>query len=139
SGLPPLSLRTETAPAEVPLAEIAGGIPGRCQPLRKRVDLQRQLPRPDRINQFRKRSTVSRDVLRNAEPRLILSRLQIRTRRRTNRPGVELRISHPLPRQSVDVRSLVKRIFVTAQIGPAQVVREDDHKIRKPLRPAQRR
>jgi hypothetical protein len=120
--LPSLVLGAEAGAAEVPLAEVTRSIPGRLQPFGKRLDLQRQVRRDDRIDQFRKRPAMSRDVLRDPEPSLILPRLQIGPCRRTDRPGIELGETHSLASQPIDIRRLVERVPVAAQVRPAQIV-----------------
>jgi hypothetical protein len=72
---------------------------------------------------------VAGDVLRDPEAGLIEARLQIGSRGRADGAGVELREPHSLAGEPVDPRRLVKPIAVADEIGPAEVVGENDDDI----------
>jgi hypothetical protein len=130
-GLPTLLSRAEAVSAEVPLAEVAGGVPGGLQTFRKRLHFQRQMRGHGRIDQFGEGPAMSGNMLGDAETGLILPRLKIRAGRRADRPGVELRKPHSLSREAVDARRLVERVAVTPQVGPAQIIGQNDDDVRR--------
>jgi hypothetical protein len=84
------------------------------------------LQRHDRVGQLREGALVPRDVLRDAEPRLVLSRLDVRPGGGADRAGVKLGEPHPFPRETVEGGGLVVGVAVTGQVGPAEVVGEEE-------------
>jgi hypothetical protein len=69
------------------------------------------------------------DMLRDSEPRLILSGLQIGTRGGTDWPSVELREPHALVCQPIDVWGLIERIAEATKVCPAEIISEDQYDI----------
>jgi len=62
-------------------------------------------------------------------PCLIAPALEIGPRRRTNRSGIELREPDSFVRESVDARGFVERIAVAAEVGPPEVIRQNQNDI----------
>jgi hypothetical protein len=77
---------------------------------------------------------MSGNVLRDAEAGLVLARLQIGPRGRADRPCIELRESHPLAGQPVDVRRFVEAVAVTRQVRPAEIIGQDQDDVGRALR-----
>jgi hypothetical protein len=98
-------------------------------------NLKRQLQWYYRIKQLGKRATMTGDVLCNPEPRLILARLQVGSRGRTNRASIELREPHSLTRHPIHVRRFIERVAVTTNIGPSKIISQDQNDV-GPLRSA---
>ena len=57
-GLPTLLIGTNPVAAKMPFAEVPPGVTGGLQPLRKRLDFQRQMRRHNGIKQSRERATM---------------------------------------------------------------------------------
>src|SRR5205085_10959663 len=119
----PLLLRPEAAAAEVPLAEVAGRVPGVAQPLGERDDLQRQLQGAGRLGELLERPPVAGDVRGQAEARLVLAGEDGRPRRRADGAGsVGVGEADALAGEGVDARRLVEAVAVAGEVGPAEVV-----------------
>jgi hypothetical protein len=128
-GLPTLFRRAEAGPAQVPFAEVTGPIAHGDQTLGKRLDLERELQRHDWIAEARVGSAVAGDVLRNAEARLVLPALKIRSRGRANRARVEVREAQALAGEAIEVGRFVEGVAITTEIGPTKVVGQDEDQV----------
>ncbi|MCX6933041.1 MAG: hypothetical protein NTZ29_10210 [Verrucomicrobia bacterium] len=128
-GLPALLRGAEAGAAEMPFAKVTGAVAGRTEALGQGLDLKRELAGHDRIGESRIRPAMAGDVLRNAEARLVLTALKIRARRRADGAGVELGEAEAIAREAIEVGRFVKSVPVTAEVGPAQIVGEDDDEV----------
>mgnify|MGYP000946485816 CR=1 FL=1 len=127
-GLPALQRGTVVLPAEMPFAEITGGVSCRAEAFGDGLDLQGQLQRHGRVAEFGEGALVAGDVLGDAEAGLVLPALEVAPRRRAHRPRVELSESHSLTRQAIQVWRFVEGVAVASDVGPAQIISEDqDH------------
>ena len=87
---PALLRRAEARAAEMPFAEVARLVAGSAEAFGKGLDLERELQRHGRIGEPGIGPTMTGNVLRNAEARLVLAALEIRARGRANGAGVEI-------------------------------------------------
>jgi hypothetical protein len=83
--------------------------------------------------------SLAGDVVRDVEPRRVLASHEARTSWRADGAGgVGLRKLHSLAGEAVDVRSFVKKAPHAPEVGPSQVVDQDEDDV-GPLGPRLRR
>ena len=127
-----LVLRVIRLSAEVPFADAGGDVAGRLQRFRDRDFFQRQLLRVRGIQKFRGGRAAAVQPDGEIQPGRILARMDTCPRRRTDAAGrIRVGEPHALPGQPIQVGSPVDAIAVAAQIGPAQVVGEDEDDVRR--------
>jgi len=117
--------------AEVPLADERGEIAGAAQLRRQRRLRGREVMARLRLEQAAARVLLERTLApdRDPHPRRVTAGEQHRPRGRTDRHRVGLGEAKALAGKGVDPRRLVQIGAITTQVGPAEVISEDEDNV----------
>ena len=122
--------RPVARPAEMPLADARRRVAGRMESVGDRLFFQRQVLGPIGHQQLGITGHRAGNPVGDVQPGGILAGQQGRPRRRTNSTGrIVLREPHPFLGQPVEARRFIQIASEAAQIGPAQVIGENEHDI----------
>ena len=126
-----LAFGPERRPAQVPLADAGRTVSGRLERLGERELLEGQVLADRRTTQLLGRPVgPPRQPVREVQPRGVLAGHDGGSRRGADRAGrVAVGEPHAPARQGIDVGGLVIRAAVTAEVGPAEVVQDDQHDV----------
>ena len=127
-----LFFRPEAVPAKVPFADVRRRVTGGFERLRKRDFVQRQFVAERRTVQHLIGAIRATGYpVGNLQPRRVLPRKQCGPRRRTNRArGIRLGELHPRRCHAIQVRRLVERAAIAAEIRPPEIVCNDEYDVR---------
>ena len=118
----------ESRTAEMPFADVPGGVSRRFQHFRESDFLQRQLPERIWLQEPLVRSIgPAVKKIGEMQPSRVLAGEDAGPRRRANRAsGIGIGESHSIRGEPVDVRCAVIRAAVASGIAAAEIVHEDD-------------
>ena len=121
---------------QVPLADAGRRVAGVVKHVGHRRFFERQVFRPIGHDQLGVIRHLAGDPIGDVQPGRVFAGEQGGTRRRAHGArGIVLREFHAVARELVDVRRFVELAAVAGQVGPAQIVGEDEDEVRLGERP----